>query len=77
MSEKRDEILDQLIKLRREFEKLCGHPVSEPADAKDLTLFGLTLEEAKDWIDNEPTFVPKRPPRGKLTPYPLGEGAVS
>jgi len=48
-----DEILTQLTKIRREFEKLCGASMSVPTEPKDLTLFGLTLDEARDWVQNE------------------------
>ena len=39
-----------------EFEKLNGVSVNIPSEPKDLTLFGLTLDEAKDWIQGEPDF---------------------
>jgi len=77
MDESDDPILNQLIKLRHEFEKLLGHPISEPTEPKDLTLFGLTLDEARDWIQSEPDFKPNRSPLDKLTKYPLGEGVAS
>lgn len=73
-----DAILVRLTKIRREFEKLSGKPILTPVEPKDLTLFGLTLDEAEDWTKNEPDFTPKHPlrrPRDKLTPY-LREGGM-
>ena len=63
------EILARLTKILREFEKLCGTPIFTPTEPRDLTLFGLTLDEARDWVDHEPSFMPERSPRDKLTPY--------
>jgi hypothetical protein len=51
-----DPILNRLVRLRREAEKLCGHSFPEPTEPKDLALFGLTADEAKDWIESEPDF---------------------
>lgn len=51
-----DKILVRLTEILREFEKLSGKPILMPEEPKDLTLFGLTLDEAEDWVKNEPNF---------------------
>jgi hypothetical protein len=51
----RDKILDRLIRIRQEFEELCG-AVPEIDEPKDLTIFGMTLHEAEAWFRNEPDF---------------------
>jgi hypothetical protein len=52
----RDKILDRLTRIRQEFEELCGASVFELEEPKDLTVFGMTLDEAKAWFENEPDF---------------------
>jgi hypothetical protein len=53
-----DDFDDEIARIRavgRNIQKLLGEP--EPNKTpKDLTLFGLTLDEADDWIQSEPDF---------------------
>jgi hypothetical protein len=73
-NDERDKILERLTKIRHEFEKLSGISVRVPLEPRELILFGLTLDEAKEWIANEPNFIPRRPP-DKLPVY-LGGGGM-
>jgi hypothetical protein len=53
-----DDFEDSVARIRavgENIRRLLGEP--EPNKTpQDLTLLGLTLEEAKDWIQNEPNF---------------------
>ena len=57
-----DPIRDELHRLNVEFKKLLGTStsthVSEKTLPEDLIKFGLTLNEAKAWLENEPNFIP-------------------
>ncbi len=57
-----DVIGDELHKLAEEFRKLAGLPtsISEKTTPEQLTKFGLTLDEAKAWLKQEPNFFVSR-----------------
>jgi len=60
----------ELGNIQAELEYILGKRiVSNRMTPKELALFGLTLDEADAWVQNEPDFKP----RGKLTPYRSGE----
>jgi len=50
-----DPIGDELHRLSEEFKKLVS-PTSRETTTEDLAKFGLTSEEAKAWLRNEPNF---------------------
>lgn len=57
-----DSIDDKLQRLKEEFDKLLGvssniHHI-ETTTPKQLTQYGLTLDEARDWLEREPNFIP-------------------
>jgi hypothetical protein len=72
MRKPQDKILDQLKRIRQEFEKLSDFSVFEE-EPMDLRLFGMTPDEVEAWKNQEPDFHPanKRPP-DKLPVYPIG-----
>jgi hypothetical protein len=47
---------DRLHKLNEEFRKLLGVSDLEKTTPECLVEFGLTLKEAKAWLENEPSF---------------------
>jgi hypothetical protein len=52
-----DDYSFKLRMVRQEIERLpWGVVPVEPGVPKDLTLFGPTLTEAEDWIENERSF---------------------
>jgi hypothetical protein len=53
-----DPIRDELDRLAKEFRKLVDEPtnLNEETTPQDLTKYGLTLDEAKAWLINEPKF---------------------
>ena len=55
-----DPIRDELHRLSEEFKKLVGEATPEQSIEKttseQLTKFGLTTNEAKAWLNNEPNF---------------------
>jgi hypothetical protein len=57
-----DPIRDELHRLSEEFGKLLGSHSSaalvEKTTPENLMVFGLTLDEAKAWLQNEPCFRP-------------------
>lgn len=59
-----DPIGDELHRLNEEFKKLVGNstniPISEKTLPEHLTKFGLTLDEARAWLEQEPNFFTSR-----------------
>jgi hypothetical protein len=53
-----DPIRDELQRLNEEFRKLASLPTSTSEETKPehLTKFGLTLDEAKAWLKQEPNY---------------------
>lgn len=75
-----DSFEDSLARIRaigENINRLLGESGQQPNEPRDLTLFGLTLEEGKGWLANLPDFTKrivtslhgKRPP-DKLPVYP-------
>jgi len=59
-----DPIGDELHRLSEEFRKLAGLPLNtnihEEISPKHLTKFGLTLDEAKAFLKNEPNYIRRK-----------------
>jgi hypothetical protein len=59
-----DPIRDELHRLNEEFKKLLGNSssihVSEKTLPEHLIRFGLTTEEARAWLEQEPNFFTSR-----------------
>jgi hypothetical protein len=56
-----DPIRDELHRLNKEFKKLLENSSNthlEKTLPEHLTKFGLTLDEAKAWLEQEPNFKP-------------------
>jgi hypothetical protein len=57
-----DPVGDELHRLTKEFRKLAGLPTDsnapETTSPEQLTRFGLTLNEAKAWLEQEPNYAP-------------------
>lgn len=56
---KKGTVDERLAELRREFEaSLRIHPRSRIENLDTLVAFGLTIDEAKYWLEHEPNFMP-------------------
>lgn len=66
----KDTIEKRLDDLIRDFDELLGrHDEVEPSGivetSKKLVSFGLTIDEAKAWLSNEPNYIGRRKVTGK------------
>jgi hypothetical protein len=53
-----DAIDDRLAKILEEFNRMLGKPEKDEDALSKLIRLGLTPNEAKTWLENEPNFIP-------------------
>ncbi len=51
-----DSVDERLAKILEEFDRMLGKPVKDEDTLSKLVHLGLTLNEAKEWLEKEPNY---------------------